>query len=169
MQMRMMAFVLVSLVMVGACASSTPQAVNTAADEADLKASTTTWMAAYNAVEVEKILPLYAEDAVVMPPHAPVAVGHAAIRDFLAKDAAGAKAAGVTLVEGPASAGVSGDVGWNSGTYTVKDASGMTVDSGSYLSASKKVNGKWVMIRDIWNSDRPAPPAPAPAPASGTK
>ena len=99
----------------------------------------------------------------------PFAVGHAAIREFLAKDSAGARAAGLKLVEGPASAGVTGDLGWNSGSYTLQDASGMTVDSGSYLSASKKVNGKWVMIRDTWNSDRPLPPAAAPAPASGTK
>jgi ketosteroid isomerase-like protein len=167
MQLTRVMFAAASLMAMAACTSGAPQSVDTAADEAALKAGTTTWMAAYNAGEIERIIPLYAEDAVVMPPHAPVATGHAAIRTFLAADAAGAKAAGVTLVEGPASAGVSGDLGWNAGSYTVRDAAGMTVDSGSYLSASRKVDGKWVMIRDIWNSDRPAPPAPAPA--SGTK
>jgi ketosteroid isomerase-like protein len=168
-QMWTMALVVAGLVAISACASSTPQAVDTAADEADLKAGTTTWLAAYNAGEVEKIMPLYAEDAVVMPPHAPVAVGHAAIREFLTQDSAGARAAGLKLVEGQASAGVSGDMGWNSGSFTVQDASGMTVDSGSYLSASRKVNGKWVMVRDTWYSDRPLPAAPAPAGSSGTK
>src|SRR5262245_62362460 len=98
-QMWMMALVLTGLFAISACASSAPQAANTAADEAELKAGTTTWLAAYNAGEVEKIIPLYTEDAVVMPPHAPVAVGHAAIREFLTQDSAGARAAGLKLVE----------------------------------------------------------------------
>ena len=40
----------------------------------------------------------------------------------------------------------------------------MAVDSGSYLSASRRVNGTWLYVRDIYNSDRPLPtPAAAPA------
>ena len=43
-------------------------------------------------------------------------------------------------------------------------AAGMTVDSGSYLSTSRRVNGKWLYVRDIYNSDRPLPtPASAAA------
>jgi uncharacterized protein (TIGR02246 family) len=171
MRLKLIGFAAAGLIAMVACSSPAPQAVqtvDTADDEAALKAATTTWIAAYNAGEVERIIPLYTQDAVVMPPHASVANGHTAIRAFLTADTAGAKAAGVTLVEGPASAGVSGDMGWNSGTYTVKDASAITVDSGSYLSVSRKVDGRWLMFRDTWNSDRPAAPA-APAPSSGTK
>ena len=113
-----------------ACAPGAPPAVDTAADEAALKAATVTWIEAYNAGDVEKIVALYAEDAVLMPPHAPVASGHAAIRAFLTADTAGAKAAGIKLVPGTSTAGVAGDTGWESGTYTVTDASGATVDSG---------------------------------------
>jgi hypothetical protein len=29
------------------------------------------------------------------------------------------------------------------------------------LSVARKSNGKWLYIRDIWNSDQPAPPPPA--------
>ena len=134
---------------------------NTAAEEAALKAATATWLEAYNAGDVEKIVALYAEDGVLMPPHAAVATGHAAIRAFLTADTAGAKAAGVKLVPGATVAGVAGDTGWESGSYTATDASGATVDSGSYLSVSRKVNGKWLYIRDTYNSDRPLPPPPA--------
>lgn len=145
-----------------ACAPGAPPVVDTAADEAALKAATATWLEAYNAGDVEKMVALYAEDAVLMPRHAPVANGHAAIRAFLTADTAGAKAAGIKLVPGPSTAGVAGDTGWESGTYTVTDASGATVDSGSYLSVSHKSNGKWFYYRDTYNSDRPLP-APAAA------
>ena len=145
-----------------ACTPPAPPPVDTAADEAALKAATSTWLEAFNAGDVEKIVALYAEDAVLMPPHAPVANGHTAIRAFLTADTAGAKAAGIKLVPGTSTAGVAGDTGWESGSYTATDASGATVDSGSYMSVSRKANGKWLYVRDTYNSDRPLP-APPPA------
>jgi uncharacterized protein (TIGR02246 family) len=148
-----------------ACApAAAPPAASTAADEAALKATTVAWLEAYNAGEVEKIVALYADDGVLMPPNARVARGHDAIRAFLTSETAGAKAAGVKLVPGTSTAGIAGDTGWESGSYTVTNASGATVDSGSYLSVSHKSNGKWLYYRDTYNSDRPLP-APAPAEA----
>jgi len=140
--------------------------VTTGADEAALKEATQTWMKAYNAGDADTIAGLYAEDAVRMPPHAPVAIGKAAIREFVAKDSAGAKTAGVTLMPGQATAGVDHDTGWESGSYTVTDRSGRVVDSGSYLSVSRKVNGKWLYVRDTYTSNQPLLPAPASAPAT---
>jgi ketosteroid isomerase-like protein len=99
-----------------------------------------------------------------MPPHAPVAKGKAAIRAFIAADTAGAKAAGVKLVNGSSTVEVVGDTGWEAGSYTATDASGATVDSGSYLSVSRKVNGQWLYVRDTYNSDRPLPAAAPAAP-----
>jgi ketosteroid isomerase-like protein len=104
-----------TMLALSACAPAAPPAVDTADDEAALKAATRTWLEAYNAGDVEKIVALYAEDAVLMPPHAPVANGHAAIRAFLTADTAGAKAAGVKLVPGTSTAGVAGDTGWGIG------------------------------------------------------
>jgi uncharacterized protein (TIGR02246 family) len=146
--------------------NTAPAAVDTTADEAALKAATDTWLAAYNAGDVEKIVALYTEDGVLMPPHAPVAKGHAGIRAFIAADTAGAKAAGVKLVNQGSIVGVVGDTGWESGSYTTTDATGATVDSGSYMSVSRKVGGKWLYFRDIYNSDRPLP---APASAAAAK
>jgi uncharacterized protein (TIGR02246 family) len=150
-----------TVVALGACTAA-PAPVDTAADEAAVKAATATWLESYNAGDVEKIVALYAEDAVLMPPHAPVARGHSEIRAFLTADTAAAKAAGVKLVPGPSTAGVAGDTGWESGSFTITDASGATVDSGSYLSVSHRSNGKWLLYRDTYNSDR-ALPAPAAA------
>jgi uncharacterized protein (TIGR02246 family) len=161
---RRLALALGTVVVLNACAPAAPPAVDTAADEAALKAITAAWLDAYNAGDVEKMVAMYTEDAVLMPPHASVANGHAGIRAFLTADTAAAKAAGMKLVPGPATAGALGDMGWESGSYTITDGSGGTVDSGSYLSVARKVNGKWLYIRDTYNSDRPLPtPAPAAA------
>src|SRR5262245_20854091 len=140
-----------TILALNACAPSAPPAADTAADEAALKATTRTWIDSYNAGDVEKMVELYEADAVLMPPNVPVANGQAAIRAFLNADTAGAKAAGIKLALGPSMAGVAGDTGWESGSYTVTDASGATVGSGSYLSVSRRVNGKWLYHRDTWN------------------
>jgi uncharacterized protein (TIGR02246 family) len=149
-----------TMLALSACAPAAPPAADTASDEAALKATTVAWLQAYNVGDVEKIVALYAEDAVLMPPHAAVARGHAAIRAFLTADTAGAKAAGIKIVPGTSTAGVDGNTGWESGSYTVTNASGAVVDSGSYLSVSHKSNGKWLYYRDTYNSDRPLPTPP---------
>jgi uncharacterized protein (TIGR02246 family) len=164
--LRSVILIVGTVIAVSACAPPAPPPVDAAAEEAALKAITASWLNAYNAGDVEKIVALYAEDAVLMPPHAAVASGHAAIRAFLTADTAGARAAGVKIVPGAATAGVAGDTGWESGSFTIADASGATVDSGSYLSVARKSNGKWLYVRDTYNSDRPLP---APAPAAAKK
>jgi uncharacterized protein (TIGR02246 family) len=158
---KLPAFALLASLISG-CAPQTAAPTDTAADEAALKAITVTWFKAYNGGDAATAAGLYAEDAVLMPPHAPVMRGRDSIRTFIAQDSAGAKSAGLTLVNGVETAGVNGDWGWNSGSYTIHDGSGQSVDSGSYLSVSHKVNGKWLYVRDTYNSDRPLPtPAPA--------
>jgi ketosteroid isomerase-like protein len=146
------------MLFVSGCAAQAP--VDTTADETTLKEITQTWLKSYNGGDADTIGALYAEEAVLMPPHAPVARGRAAIREFVAKDSAGAKSAGIKLAPGAETVVVNGDWGWNSGSYTVQDGSGKTVDSGSYLSVSHKVNGKWLYVRDTYNSDQPLPPPP---------
>jgi len=44
---------------------------------------------------------------------------------------------------------------WSSGTYVLKDKAGHVIDTGKYLSVSKKKDGKWLYVRDTWNSDGP--------------
>jgi ketosteroid isomerase-like protein len=137
-----------------------------------VRSGTEAWLKAYNAGNIDAIIPLYSEDAIVMPPGAPPAKGHAAIRQFLTKDIAGAKAAGVTLVPGTVSdVGVKGDLAWHSGNYTVQNKAGATVDTGAFVEIWRKSGSKWVIIRDIWNSSTPPAPsaAPAPAPAAPKK
>ena len=64
--------------------------------------------------------------------------------------------------------GVSGNMGWESGTYKVT-VKGAVVETGKFLSVSRKKDGKWHYLRDTWNADAPiavAAPAPAAPPAA---
>jgi len=142
-----------------ASTTQTPAAV--AADEAAIRAGTVLWTDAYNAGEVDRIVALYTDDAVVMPSNAPALIGHAAIKDFLTKDTAAVKAAGLTAKDGVGDVGISGDLAWHAGTSSVIDAAGKTVETGKYIEVWHRINGKWLIVRDIWNDD--APPAPEPA------
>ena len=159
-----MLFVLSVLAATAGCGQrgSTDQPSATAAsDEATIRAGTVLWTNAYNAGEVDKIVALYTEDAVVMPSNAPALIGRTAIKDFLAKDIAAAKAGGLTDKDGVGDVGISGELAWHAGTSSVVDAAGKTVETGKYIEVWHRVNGKWLMVRDIWNDD--APPAPEPA------
>lgn len=134
-------------------------AADSTKEVAALQAVDQAWVKAYNTGDADVMASFYDEDAVLLPPGAPAANGRAAIRAFLAKDSAESVKAGVAFSLGAKPAGgASGDLGWQSGTYAVKDKTGKVLDTGKYLSVSKKVSGKWLYVRDTWNSDG-APPA----------
>ena len=142
------------------------------ADEAAVREQTTSWAKAYNGGDAKAVAELYAVDAIFLPPGVPGVKGRPAILAYMTKDIAGSKAAGVVFNINPKTdVGVSGDLGWESGTYTVT-SKGAVVEAGKFLSVSRKINGKWQYIRDTYNADAPpapaAPAAPAKAPAAPT-
>ncbi len=129
------------------------------ADEDAIRAQTIAWEKAYNGGDAKGVAAQYAEDALLLPPGSPAVRGRAAILAFFTKDIAGSKKAGVTFViNSPTEIGISGNTGWESGTYKVT-LKGAVVDTGKFLSVSRKSDGKWLYIRDTWNSDAPAAPA----------
>ena len=82
------------------------------------------------------------------------------------KSIADSHASGVVMNINPATdVGVAGNTGWESGTYTAT-IKGAVVESGKFLSVSRKVHGTWHYVRDTWNTD--APPAPS-APTEARK
>lgn len=147
---------------VSMCCGVDALAADAAAEVAAMHAVDQAWLKAYNAGDADALASLYDEKAILMPPGAPAAHGRAAIRAFLAADVAGSAKAGVTFHLGTnPDGGANGDMGWVSGTYSVTDKSGKTIDAGKYLSVSKKEGGKWRYVRDTWNSDGAAPAQPA--------
>ncbi len=137
------------------------------ADEAAIRAQTTSWEKAYNGGDAKTVAALYADDALLLPPGAPGVRGRAAILEFITKDIASSKAAGAVFAITPnTDVGISGDMGWESGTYKVL-VKGAAVETGKFLSVSRKKDGKWLYIRDTWNADAPSAPLPPPsAPAA---
>ena len=135
------------------------------ADEAAIRAQSASWEKAYNGGDAKGVAALYTEDALLLPPSASGVSGRAAILEFFTKDVAGSKAAGAVFALNPKTdVGVSGNMGWESGTYRVT-VKGAVVETGKFLSVSRKKDGKWLYIRDTWNADAPtAPPAPPASP-----
>jgi uncharacterized protein (TIGR02246 family) len=152
-----------------AWASSLGALVNAAsaasADEAAIRAQTASWEKAYNGGDAKAVAAQYAEDALLLPPGASGVRGRAAIQEFFTKDIAATKAAGAVFnVTGNTDVGIAGSTGWESGTYKVI-VKGTVVETGKFLSVSRKKDGKWLYIRDTWNADAPVAAA-APSPAS---
>jgi uncharacterized protein (TIGR02246 family) len=144
-----------------------------AADESGrIRAGTESWMKSFNAGNAGAAAALYADDAVLMPPNATMARGVVAIKEALAKEIAGAKKNGVTLAAGTVDeVNVAGDMAWHSGSYVVKDKAGKAVDAGKFVEVWEKKNGKWRIVRDMWNTDgaAAAPAANTPAVAAEAK
>jgi len=140
-------------------------AADAAKEIAALQAADKTWEKAYAAGNVDAVASLYDEQSVLLPPGAPAVKGRAAIKAFFVKDTAESQKAGVAFILGPNPAGgVSGDMGWQSGSYAVKDKGGKVVEAGKYLSVSRKKDGKWLYVRDTWNADGAPAPAEVAAP-----
>jgi uncharacterized protein (TIGR02246 family) len=155
------AFVAAALLALGGCAQMN---TDTTADEAEIRKMAPAWADAFNAQDVDKLVGMYWDDAVLQPPGASSKAGAAAIREFLTADTANAKAAGMTLnIPESGAVDVSGDLAYEAGSFTVTDTSGAVVDSGKYLGVFEKRDGAWRYIRDTWNSDNPPAPAAAPA------
>ena len=137
------------------------------ADEAAIRAQTSSWEKAYNGGDAKGVAAQYADDALLLPPGASGVSGKPAILEFFTRDIATSKAAGAVFVLNPKTdVGVSGNMGWESGTYKVT-VKGAVVETGKFLSVSRKSGGKWLYIRDTWNADAaPAPAAAPPVPAA---
>jgi len=148
---------LATLMVLGGIQSS---GADPAAELAALQAVDDAWVKAINAGDADTMATLYDEHAVLLPPGAPAAKGRAAIRAFFAKMAPAAAKDGLAFSLDPKPAGgAHGDFGWMSGAYVLKDKTGHVLDTGKYLSVSRKKDGKWLYVRDTWNSDAPEAPA----------
>ena len=161
---------LLSIAALSSCSKTAPSASDTSvvasapaadaeADEQAIRAINPAWFKAHQAGDVEGIVVHYSDDALVSAPGAPPIRGTAAIREAFTKELRDLAAAGLSQKSSSnPEYELSGDLGYEWNTYTVSDKSGKTVDTGKYLSVFGRRNGKWVIVRDIWNSD--APPAP---------
>jgi ketosteroid isomerase-like protein len=119
-----------------------------AVDEQALESGAARWMAAFNAKDIDAMTALCAEDAVLLPPDAPAVFGRDAVLATMQEMFASGLAIELEDLEIKAE----NDLGYKAGRYRLRSEDGALVDRGKYIEIWTKVDGKWVLHRDIWNS-----------------
>jgi len=98
------------------------------------------------------VVTYYADDAVSMASDEPSAVGKAAITATIQKSIDERKGKRISSYE-VVDLFAEGDLLVETGKSTTKDSTGVVIGTGKYMSVFKKVDGKYICIRDISNSD----------------
>lgn len=136
-------------------APAAPATVDKEQIKTELQAMETAFADALNAGKTEGIN-YYADDATSFEQNQPPLVGKAAIDAKLAddvKDSAGTK---VTFTANEVFPSNDGNQVVEIGSYKVTDATNTVKYSGNYMALFEKRDGKYVCIRDMGASDKPA-------------
>ena len=132
---------------VAACSQNAP-----ATDPSVITSRSEIWETALNAGDIETLMTNYTSDARILPPNEKAATGTEAVRAAFGSMID----AGITGSLNSIEAAVSGDIGYNVGTYALSTG-GDVVDTGKYLETWRRgADGQWRISNDIWNSDMPA-------------
>ncbi len=123
------------------------------ADRTEIASMMDTFGPAVVAKDWDSLLALYTDDTVIMPPNSPPVVGKSAVRAWA--EALPSITAFVGTVDEVAGAG---GLAFVRGSYRmVMDIPGVAepvTDEGSYLEIrEKQPDGRWLLARDIFNSD----------------
>lgn len=163
--MRTTRFMLAVTVLAAACAPASETAEQRTARlqaESDsartaVQAQTAAMQAHMNAAHWDSLGQFYADNAVSMPPNAPALTGRAAIIDGMKQMLAPMSNLQIHFTSQSVSA--SGDMAVERGRYHMTFNMGRRAmaDSGKYLTHWHKVDGRWVTVEEIFNSDVPVP------------
>ena len=119
----------------------------------EIQAAENAWAAALNARDLNALMALYADDAVNMANNAPMLVGKAAIQQHQEKDFK-TMPAGMTFTFETMDVFGDGNIVTETGKTTYKDAAGKVTGTGKYMAVFEKRDGKYLCIREIYNSDK---------------
>ncbi len=150
-------FVVAAVLVTGlaACAPAEPPDTR-AQDEAAIREADTAFAAAAATKDVEAIMAFFTDDAVALPPNAPMASGKAALR---AEWETMIATPGMSVSWSPTTVVASGDLGYSIGTATMS----MTGPDGAAMSDSMKyvtiwrrqADGSWKVAVDAYSSNTP--------------
>jgi len=121
-----------------------------------LKNAGAEWDKLFNARDVANLADQYAEDAVSMPYNYQTVTGKKAIRAEIEKFLEQNDARHETFPEE-----ILTKDDWSIEraryitTYTPKSGGNRIVETGRHVMCRKKINGKWLIAWEIWNSDQP--------------
>ncbi len=131
-------------------------------DLATIRKATSELLAAVNACDVNRVVDLWADDGVLMPPAHPSVHGRAALREYFgrlflrARFAFEFTSSEIEIVTDAAFERVGYKV-----TIWPTDGQSPTEDCGKGLHVYRRqLDGTWKLCVDIWNSDRPGEPRP---------
>jgi uncharacterized protein (TIGR02246 family) len=117
------------------------------------------WAERFAANDAAGVAALYAEDAQLLPPDNEIVSGRAAIREFIAKNnAPGGPKLQIATIE----THVFGDYAHRQGGFMFKGPDGAVINTGKFMELWKKVDGKWLIYRDMWSSNTPRSATDAP-------
>ena len=105
----------------------------------------------------------YAEQGRVMPPNEPAQLGRAAIIAGMTPFMAMKPTLTLTTESVVANGPIAIERGMYSVTFTPPGSPAPVSDTGKYLVHWHLIDGKWLMVDDIWNSDQPPMPMGPPA------
>jgi ketosteroid isomerase-like protein len=155
--------VLISCAFVGTSCGPSATSDTSAAEAAAIQALDEQWSATAAKNDLEGTVAFYADDAVLLPPNAPMARDGKSIRESWAgllgpNTAVAWKVSKVEVAK-------SSELGYLYGTYSlaIRDPKGGAPvrDTGKLVEIWKKqADGKWKCIVDTYNSDLAAAPAP---------
>jgi ketosteroid isomerase-like protein len=94
----------------------------------------------------------YSVDAEAFPPNAEVVKGRPALQKMW-QSILDSGIASMELVTNEVES--SGNIAYETGTYTMKTKDGKLADRGKYCVVWKRVGGEWLLHRDIWSTSLP--------------
>lgn len=156
----MLRLTLAALALVAVGCTPTSTSTDTAADDQALHGAMEALNQGISSQNDSAIAAIYAEDAIMMPPGVPKVAGRQNIRAFWTT----LWPLKPTLSITPEHFVVSGDWAWGEGTWiwSATTPAGPQEDHGKYLDVWHRVDGNWLLTRDIWNSDLTPPAAATP-------
>lgn len=122
-----------------------------------MREASAAWDRFFNSGDAERLASLYAPNAISMPPNLPTLRGQAAVledfRGFFANNAA----RHLTQIEEII---VDDDLSIERSRYrmTFRPRGGgpEITETGRHIEVRRRINGQWLIIHEIWNSDQPA-------------
>jgi uncharacterized protein (TIGR02246 family) len=135
---------------VGACAGGAKEKEFGAADAQAIRQVSADLETAFNAKDIDKILSLYTENSVFMPPNKPLLRGREPLKGFYKGLLSGGSRELKLTVDDVAG---HGPIAYESGSYSMMN--GETRDRGKFLFILRNMSGNWKIEYTSWSSDLP--------------
>ena len=145
---------LLAITLIGCVEKKESEAAQGAADQQAIQDTNAQWLRLIKDGNAAAVAQLYLPDGAIMPPGAPKAQGPKAIEKVWSGLIA-TPGFGLTFKADDITVSSAGDMALDRGTYRLETGSpsAPTQDVGKYVVVWRKIEGKWKVAADIFNSD----------------